>query len=308
MLPENENNQAQTQTEGGSGTTETTASDAWMTDEIKSAMTFDPFTNPADEVVVAATDAGLSTDGGQTAQPVSVTQAQPQTAAPEAPAAHPQQVQPVTYTQEQVEQLLQSARTQAQTQATAPAKAVEADDPLTIVPEYNYTVPDQLVTSLASEDPAERKQALGHLIKGVAIGIHQTVANAVLQRLQTLERNIPETVQQKLAYTQQAQGVMSDFYGKFPQLNSPELRPLVAAAAQQHMATTGQRDWSPKLRDEIGQLVLNRLSGVVATQQPPAVAQPQPAMFGGNTSAGNVRMNTPGPKTQHDHMKELFEL
>lgn len=298
--------------------------DSWITPDVRQAMDFDPFTPEADEPKPATTnpDGSPSADGGTPAQPASVTQAQDQNGGTPQGQGQPAQGQPqaqpapVTYTQEQVNQILHAVRTgqgtqpQAGGQANPQGDAQPPQDPLAVVPEYNYNIPDALVTAMNSEDPGERKQAMAHLIKGVAVGIHQTIAAAVTQRLTQLEQGIPDAIQNRMLYAQQAQQVMTDFYGKFPQLNTPELRQIVQTVAKAHMDATGQQQWTEKLRDEVGSLVIQKLTGVIPAQAPAQAApvQAPPAMFGGNAASGNSRAASPGPKTQADHMADIFDI
>lgn len=293
-----------------SGAAESSQSESWVTEDVRKAMDFDPFTPEEDEPKPEETtnpDGSPSADGGQEAQPASVTQAKDQTGGTPTEVAKPA---PQTYTQEQVDHLLNAVRTGAtQPKPIESAQQAAPQDALTVMPEYEYNIPDQLMASLNSEDPVERKQAMAGLIKGVARGIHQTLATAVIARLTTLEQNLPTQIGSYVTQSQQAQHVSTDFYGKFPQLNVPELRPLVQSIAQAHMEATGQKEWTDKLRDEIGNLVIAKLAGAIPAA--PAQAQPaaaQPAMFGGNSAAGNVRVQArPGPKTQADHMADIFD-
>jgi len=284
---------------------------SWVTEDVKKAMDFDPFTPAGDETQVPAADGTQPPAEGAPAQPVSQQTVQPPSGTPPATAAAPQISPEVQAILEQNRQLVEKlaqvhGQKPGQTQGTQPQP--EADqDPFATTPEYLYELPDALMVSLNSEDPGERKKAMTHLIRGVAQGIHQTVVKAVSTRLTQLQREIPQSVTQKLQYQQQASAVQQDFYGKYPQLNNPAIQPMVKQIAEQHMKATGQETWTPKLRDEIGAKAIQMLASVLNTNPPPAApaSNQAPAMFGGNATAARPSLKT-GPKTQQDHMADIF--
>lgn len=298
----------------GSPVTLGDTSESWVTPEVRKAMDFDPFTPPEDEsdpspIDATPTEGSPSADGGGTAsQPASVTQAAGQ------PSGSPTQVpDELAQLREQNQRLLnavlaqQQSQGQGQTQAQKP-EGQKPQDSLAVIPEYNYNIPDAIVSAMASEDPTERKGALAALIKGVAQGIHQTISQAFVQRLTELESGIPNVIGNYAKVAEQQKAVADDFYTKFPQLRgTPELRRFVMSVAESHMRETNQLQWSAKVRDEIGAKVIGMLQGAVpqpaAGKAAPAAA---PAMFGGSAN-GNPRAAKTGPKTQADFMADVFK-
>lgn len=310
----------------GSDNRPDTGTDSWITDDVRKAMDFDPFTPAGEEVQVPPqSGANASADGGANgSQPASGNPAvsnpasgsgtpagsQPAQQPAQQPAAQPA-VDPVAAAIAEQTRLLQQVVQGQQTQGQQPAAQTQQQpqDPLAVMPDYDYQIPDQLVVALNSEDPAERKAALAATIKGVAQGIHRTVAQAVVARLVQLEQSIPNSIQGRMEQAQQAQTVMQDFYGKFPQLNTPQLRQLVKTVAAEHLSSIPNAQWSPEMRDAIGAKVLGVLTSIAPQAQPAAQPAQAPAMFGGSAAAAqSPRAQHPGPRTQQDHMADIMNL
>jgi ribosomal 50S subunit-associated protein YjgA (DUF615 family) len=253
-------------------------SNDWITDDVRAAMNFDPFMSTDEEVKTAQQPEAASSDGGQQAQPESVTQTQQETGG--TPAVQPQAQPALT-----VEQLMaqnaellnvvkslqqpqvQPNQQQQQIQGQANGQHAHQVQPetLTQIPSYDFNIPDQLVNMLASEDPVERKQALAATVQGVATTVHQQV----LQQVGTIVQHLQTTIPQQIAQAQQAaavrQHVVSDFYGKYPQLDTPELRTVVQTIANQYFATNPPQ-WNATARDAIAAKVVQAIQGVVPTQ------------------------------------------
>ncbi len=286
--------------------------DTWLTPEVSAAMEFDPFTPAGEEVAPPTTtnaNGSPAADGGQPAQPASVTQA-------------PAQVGGTPPVQSETDRLLAENNRilNAVLSAPQPTQAGQGgeqpnqpQDPLTSVPGYEYNIPDQLVAAMASEDPGERKKATAMLVKGVAQGVHQTITTAVRGELQRLQQALPAMIAQYMQHSQISSTVESDFYGKFPNLKHDQLRPLVARVTGEIMQREKLQAWSPELRDRVGNTVIELLrnaaqmaNGVPAVAAAPVVVQPQPAMFGGNTAVGSPRAANGAVKSQQDHMTDIL--
>jgi len=319
--------------EGASATADTSASpstdvtptdpddkrDSWVSDDVRKAMDFDPFLSSEEEKEAQPTtpDGSPSTAGGANApQPVSVTPAQvPASGSPQATAPlTPEQIVALQQEVSRLQNLVQTApaaQAPQQQPQGQPAASTAENDPFKTVPDYGFNIPDQLVDMLGSEDPVQRKQALGYTMQGLAKAVHQTVLSVVAERFQHVETNLPKTVFERLELARQEQQVGSDFYGAYPNLNKPELRPLVRQVGEAVLRETKATTWNAQLRDLIAQRVLASLQGVVqpATPAKPAAPAAQPVMFGGSSSSGNARAEGPkGPKTQQDHMADIFDF
>lgn len=141
-------------------------------------------------------------------------------------------------------------------------------------------IPDQLIQGIASENPVERKQAVGQLL-GVAMHIahRQAVAHAVNQLRDEFSRVMPVFVQEQIQSFQTQQEVFNDFYGAFPHLSNPAIRPIVQREAKNLAAQLGVRGWSEDFRQRLGEHVTTMLRQFAAPVTPPPPTQ-APVMSG----------------------------
>jgi hypothetical protein len=158
--------------------------------------------------------------------------------------------------------------------------------------QYQFNVPDQLLTMLDSEEAGDRRNAIGAIMQGVAMQTHRTVLAQVNEMVQS---QLPQMVQGMQASTTQQQGVFNDFYGEYPQLNAPHLRDFVKGVAAEVANASGVRTWSTALRDKIGKECIKRLGqfappSAETQTKPPA----QPFMAGGAPRGG------PGQPVQNE--------
>lgn len=164
-------------------------------------------------------------------------------------------------------------------------------------------IPDEIVRLLESDDPLDRKRALAALVAGTGRLVYQRV----LDRVQALSETLPRQVEQAALSVAEQQRIYADFYGKFPELNRPELRPLVAQVAQQVAQERGITAWSEAVRDEIGNRVKGLLasvagvSGVAEVGRPRQnVAERRPARQVQPGSRPRVEPQPSGPNTEVD--------
>lgn len=289
---------------------------AWVTPEVQKAMDFDPFTPAGDELnpnPPAKTEGGSPTEGTTTVvQPASqpVVQPIPNGGTPQATGADAE----LKELRETNQRLLNAVLSSQQPKPGAQANGSETPqngqpqetDPFKAMPNYEFNLHDQLITQMNSENPVERKQAIGLLVKGVAQGIHATVMQQVAVAVQNLQKTLPQQMQASLTQQQQSQAVESDFYGKFPQLKTKELRSVVGQVFQDLSASGKYSEWNAQLRDDVGAEVIRRLTGILPAAASAPTPAPQPAMFGGTSAAGQQRTAGSGPKTQLDHMNDVF--
>lgn len=161
----------------------------------------------------------------------------------------------------------------------------------------NVTVPQPLVDALASENPVERAGAVNTLVRHMMHTTHQmAVQHAVSMLRNELTQVLPNYVRSQLEGYDSRREVFNDFYGAFPQLSHPSLRPLVMQEAQKLAAQTGARGWSQQFRNQLGEHVINLLRSLAAVPgaQPtgPSMAAPtaRPAGMRGN---GQIDANDP---------------
>jgi len=218
-------------------------------------------------------------------------------------------------------QLLQSPTpmatqpSQGQPQQQQPAQG-DQKNPLENMPEYNFEIPDQLVNMMASEDPGERKRAMGALVKGVSQTIHQQVVDVIKHVQESMGGNITTQIQNHQAQQQ----VYNDFYGAYPHYNTPALRKVVHGMAiqliQQDASMGVRTQWNKNFQQRLGDAVTNSLKAAginLGGQQPAAQtttnaapANP-PAAFGGTNGGGahTAGKMAKGRKTQQDYMDDL---
>lgn len=140
------------------------------------------------------------------------------------------------------------------------------------LPAYNFAVPDQLISGLRSENPVEHKQAIAALIQGTATNVHRQV---VLSMRKEFAAVMPQIITSMLQQHEQSREIFSDFYGKYPALNRPEIRQLVRNVGEQVWREFGMPAYSPQLRDAIAvraQAILGGAMPAPAMGQPTAVA------------------------------------
>lgn len=222
-------------------------------------------------------------EGGQQSEPREGAngQQQPQTPPPA------QQPDEVTQLRQQVASMQQYLNSQAQQQQPQQG-GQDQQQQQPEVPQYDLQIPDELWNAMNNDDPYERKRAHQAYNQAVAAHVHQRVQQEFQQ---TMQRQIPVQVQRLMAHQAAVQQVFNDFYGHHPDLNRPELRQLVYGAAQQVMQETGQRSWTPQLRDAVAQRVRQFVPG---TQQPaPQQGQQQQQNGAVQPRAGRLTGSTP---------------
>lgn len=276
------------------------AAQAGISDDIRSVFEWDPFEPTPPENVPAATP---------TPEPVAATPppvAQPATPVPPPPAPVPTPdptLAAVTELRQTVTQLPEMLR-----EATRPAQPQQPEPdqwaPMADGQPLNYgalmqQVPDQLIASLGSENPLERKQAIANLL---AISTHVAHRNAVKQAMEMVRSEmrqvLPAFVNNQLTEHVQRQQVFQDFYGNFPALANESLRPLVMQQAQALAAETGARGWSPEFRNRLGERVMSVLRGAVPQTAPVAQA---PTM-----TPSSVRPTAPRVSSMQQEIDSLF--
>lgn len=265
-----------------------------VSEEIVNVFNFDPF-EPSQEVETPpAVEGPEGVAGGVVSAPPPPVQAPPEVA-PSAPAEPPlaQTVQElrdaIGALPEAIRQVPPTAPPQPQEDAWLPRDGEQALNYMQVM----STVPDQLVAAIGSENPTERKAAIGQLMGiGMTIAHRMAMKQAVEQVRREMSSILPQFVGEQIRNYDTAQQVYKDFYGKFPQLSAPQFRPIVQAEAAKLSRQLGVSGWTPEFRDRLGAHVLGMFGQVVpATVQPhaPATQTPgataRPAMANGSYNA-----------------------
>jgi|SRR6516165_10730641 len=261
---------------------------------------FDPFSEDSStgSDPVPAEGGGTPTpppaDPGE-AQPV--VEPQPEvTEPPVTPPAPPKQV-----SQADLEQLI-ARQTEAIRAAVQPQPA--APQPTPAAPRFNLGVPEALTNALRSEDPAQFQAGVGALINGIS----NHVWNAFTEHLdRNVLPNVPRMIEQYVSSARRQEAVAQDFYGKYPQLQIPEMAPMVqtigAQIAQEWYQQGKSIEWSETLRDAIAERVFQRLPFLrTAVQQAPVNGARRQPYAAGSGARPAPETNTP----EADMMAMIF--
>lgn len=186
-----------------------------------------------------------------------------------------------------LEARLNTFQQQPEAQASAPAAAP--------IPDYQFAIPQELVQMMGSEDPADRQRGMVTFAAGIAQSIHQQIRSEYEGAMQTY-------VQQQASSSQQANEVREDFYGKYPELNKPELYGLVQSVGQEVARRLGASNYSPELRDAIATQVKATL-GTTAPRQVKSIPPKTPRA--GKKGGGGGRPGA-GSKSVGDQIVDLL--
>lgn len=255
-----------------------------VVDEAEASLRFDPFSGdapiPAKAVSAEPTPPA---DGG--------------TPAPDpAPVMPPPAVDPVVAELKGLREAL----------TTPPPAAAPAETPKEDAPRFAVSVSQrapQIVTGLASEDLAERGAALDALVNGVANMIWAAVEESQTSKLTELRNSVPGIVMEQYTARQSADAIERQFYGKYPELNNPILKPAVIEAAK---AVVG--DWKATGKaipaawtEEYGDAIAAKMVALGFGR--PGAPAPAPAP---RQQANFVNGSRPAPDVPNDIMDTLF--
>lgn len=174
------------------------------------------------------------------------------------------------------EQLAARNQEQEQTKAPAPAQDPVFDsDPATI---YNYQIPQALYNALFSSEstPEERVNALQGFAKAISVNTHRQLMNSLGAWTKENFNAVPKVVEYMLKQNQQISStkasIKESFYKEFPDLQRPELGPLLKATIQQVQAETKAQAWSAAMQKQVG----TRMRALLASFAPKAAPAPAP--------------------------------
>lgn len=264
---------------------------------VEAILNFDPFGPEevqTDTTVVEAAPAATTdvTGDGSSAAP------QPQPTQPQdvAPVANPEMDLLKKQHKEALEEL-------AKLKAGTPQATEPKPQPKPEMPSYEFEIPEPLVAALQSEDPKEVQMGVRNLAQGVAQGIHQTI----LHELETkyFPRMIAASVQanqQHAQTTEQTTSMRKDFYGSFPELDKPELHPIIGLVAGQLAIEMGVQGYSQEFKAALRQRLTALGVGAAKAPAPAPAPVPQPMITQGATG------NRPTPTFADEQQKQMMEL
>lgn len=174
------------------------------------------------------------------------------------------------------EQLAARNQEQEQAKAQAPARDPVFDsDPAAI---YNYQIPQALYNALFSSEstPEERVNALQGFAKAISVNTHRQLMNSLGAWTKENFNAVPKVVEYMLKQNQQISttraSIKESFYKEFPDLQRPELGPLLKATIQQVQAETKAQAWSAAMQKQVG----TRMRALLASFAPKVAPAPAP--------------------------------
>lgn len=210
--------------------------------------------------------------------------------APEGPTAEALLAQALEVNKRLSEQL-------AQKQASQKPSQPEDDEDTKVFSErkftdYTFNINPKLYEGLFSADATQEERV--QCLQAYASGIATTVHNNILATLGKWTREnieaIPGVVRYLVGQTNQAaqssQEIRDGFYKKNPDLNRPELYPLLKATIQAVQKETKTQVWNEQFADTVAARVRGILTGYAQASKPkaaapimtPAAAKPAPVI------------------------------
>lgn len=186
-----------------------------------------------------------------------------------------------------------------QLNAKAPKKEDEKEDAGMKIPEYNFTIPDELVTKLTSDKVEDFKQGIGMLAKGLAGAIHAQMAGYFQEAYNPRFDTIPSMMMQAIEAHAKAKAISDDFYGNYPEYNHPQLKPIVKQLGNDLAKKLNKSEWDEELRDAIAEQMALMLGGATKKAEPKPPVKMLP-------SGGARTMSNKGDEVAQDIADTLF--
>lgn len=144
--------------------------------------------------------------------------------------------------------------------------------------DYSFNISPKLYNALFGSEVADEERMMA--LQGFASGIATTVHNNIMESLgswtkrqfNAVPRVVNYLVEQREASRATTKSLRDDFYGAFPELNKPELSPIIRATIQSIQKETGATAWTPQMRNLVGERVKKVLSAYAQANAPVAPA------------------------------------
>ena len=174
---------------------------------------------------------------------------------------------------------------------------------------YEFSMPDELMARLSSEDAGEQKQGFEHLAQGIAQTVHAQLRTEYRGQLDALRSAIPEYASQTFQSHLTQLNIREDFYGAFPELNKPEYVEFIRGLTKTVWAEKKATAWTPELRNAIGERARTTLNLKAAPARAnggkppggtkPAANPPASANLGKGTGSASVPKGGSGQTLAH---------
>lgn len=157
--------------------------------------------------------------------------------------------------------------------------------------DYTYNISPKLYAGLFGQDATEEERIA--CLQAFASGISMTVHNNILKSLgswtkeqfQAIPRAVDYLVSRREKETSSRNTIRDDFFKTFPELNKPELTPIIRSIIQGVAQETGAKVWNTQVKNLVGQRVKQLLAAYaqsagfapVPAKNPPALTPASPA-------------------------------
>lgn len=157
--------------------------------------------------------------------------------------------------------------------------------------DYTYNISPKLYAGLFGQDATEEERIA--CLQAFASGISMTVHNNILKSLgswtkeqfQAIPRAVDYLVSRREKETSSRNTIRDDFFKTFPELNKPELTPIIRSTIQGVAQETGAKVWNTQVKNLVGQRVKQLLAAYaqsagfapIPAKNPPALTPASPA-------------------------------
>lgn len=168
--------------------------------------------------------------------------------------------------------------------------------------DYTYNISPKLYAGLFGQDATEEERIA--CLQAFASGISMTVHNNILKSLgswtkeqfQAIPRAVDYLVSHREKETSSRNTIREDFFKTFPELNKPELTPIIRSTIQGVAQETGAKVWNTQVKNLVGQRVKQLLAAYAQSAGfAPAPAKNPPALT--PASPAPAKAPTPDPNS-----------
>lgn len=168
--------------------------------------------------------------------------------------------------------------------------------------DYTYNISPKLYAGLFGQDATEEERIA--CLQAFASGISMTVHNNILKSLgswtkeqfQAIPRAVDYLVSRREKETSSRNTIRDDFFKTFPELNKPELTPIIRSTIQGVAQETGAKVWNTQVKNLVGQRVKQLLAAYAQSAGfAPAPAKNPPALT--PASPAPAKTTTPDPNS-----------
>lgn len=168
--------------------------------------------------------------------------------------------------------------------------------------DYTYNISPKLYAGLFGQDATEEERIA--CLQAFASGISMTVHNNILKSLgswtkeqfQAIPRAVDYLVSRREKETSSRNTIRDDFFKTFPELNKPELTPLIRSTIQGVAQETGAKVWNTQVKNLVGQRVKQLLAAYAQSAGfAPAPAKNPPVLT--PASPAPAKATTPDPNS-----------